>query len=68
MIYVKKKLIKAGKTKFGVKYLSNLLGVHRSTVTRYIQSGKLKGKKSCGAYLIKRSDFFHFLDLYNYYS
>jgi len=68
MTYVKEKVRKTGEKNFTIKVLSSLLGVHRTTIARYIHSGKLKGKKFSGIYLIKRSDFFHFLDLYNYYS
>lgn len=68
MSYAESKIMKTGKTIFTVTHLSNLLGVDKTTVRRYIQDGKLKGNKFLRVYLIKRSDILNFLELYNYYS
>ena len=60
MSYVELKIMKTGETVFTVTYFSNLLGVHRTTVTRCIHEGKLKDKKFFRVYLIERPDILIF--------
>ena len=53
-----------GKSEYTVSDISNLTGVHRETVKRWLRKGLLKGELECKkyGYLVKADDLFEFIN------
>ena len=52
----------SGKSEYTVADISNLIGVHRETVKRWLRNGLLKGEFGKYGYLVKADDLFEFIN------